>query len=167
MKKFILLFSLLLVIFDQIIKSIVISSIELYDLVKVIPNFFYITYIKNDGAAFSLFSGSRWLLVSIAVIAIIFMIRFIFSDRYITKYDVCAYSLIFSGIVGNLIDRIFYGSVIDYLSFYIFGYSFPIFNFADICIVIGVFMILYTLFFRGDLDENIHSRKGVKWFKNR
>ena len=61
--------------------------------------------------------------------------------------------MIFSGIYGNLIDRIFYGRVIDYLSFNIFNYSFPIFNFADICIVIGVVLLLFD-YLRGEYYGN-------------
>ena len=93
------------------------------------------------------------------IIAIIYLIKYIMSDSNITKVDLIAYSLVISGIIGNLIDRIIYGYVIDYIHFYISSYSFAIFNFADMCIVIGAIIIIYILFIKGDSYENNNSRK--------
>ena len=162
MKKNVLIFSLLFAFIDQVIKYFVINYLELYKSIKVIPNFFYLTYTQNDGAAFSILSGGRWFFVVMGVVALILIVKFISIDRHITKYDTVAYSLITGGIIGNLVDRIVYTHVIDYLDFYIFNFDAPIFNFAAMCIVIGAFMILYTLFVRGDLDEDIHGRKRIK-----
>lgn len=159
MKKFIFILTGVLTFIDQILKYLVINNLEEFSSIRVIPNFFHLTFIKNDGAAFSILSGGRWFFIGIGVIALIFLIRYIFLDKKICKFDVVSYSLVLSGILGNLIDRICYGSVIDYLDFYLYKYNAPVFNFADMCIVIGGFMIIYTLVVKGDSDENIYSRK--------
>ena len=158
MKKFILILSTLLMFIDQLIKYFVIHNLELYKSVKLIPNFFYITFVKNDGAAFSILSGNRWLLIAIGIIALMFMIKLIVMDKKITKLDVVSYSLVIGGILGNLVDRVLYGNVIDYLDFYLFGYNAPVFNFADSCIVIGAIIIICVLIKEGNNYESNNSR---------
>ncbi len=158
MKKFILILSTLLMFIDQLIKYFVIHNLELYKSIKLIPNFFYITFVKNDGAAFSILSGNRWLLIAIGIIALMFMIKLIIMDKKITKLDVVSYSLVIGGILGNLVDRVLYGSVIDYLDFYLFGYNAPVFNFADSCIVIGAIIIICVLIKEGNNYESNNSR---------
>ena len=158
MKKFILILSTLLMFIDQLIKYFVIHNLELYKSIKLIPNFFYITFVKNDGAAFSILRGNRWLLIAIGIIALMFMIKLIIMDKKITKLDVVSYSLVIGGILGNLVDRVLYGSVIDYLDFYLFGYNAPVFNFADSCIVIGAITISCVLIKEGNNYESNNSR---------
>lgn len=158
MKKFILILSTLLMFVDQLIKYFVIHNLELYKSIKLIPNFFYITFVKNDGAAFSILRGNRWLLIAIGIIALMFMIKLIIMDKKITKLDVVSYSLVIGGILGNLVDRVLYGSVIDYLDFYLFGYNAPVFNFADSCIVIGAIIIICVLIKEGNNYESNNSR---------
>ena len=75
-----------------------------------------------------------------------------------TKLDIISYSLLIGGIVGNLFDRIFYKEVIDFLSFNIFGYMFPVFNLADTFICIGIFIIIIKLL-KGEKNENSSTRK--------
>ena len=140
-------------------KYIVVSNLNVLDSVNIIPNFLNITYVTNSGGAFSILSGSRYFFIILGIIAIIYLIKYIMSDSNITKVDLIAYSLVISGIIGNLIDRIIYGYVIDYIHFYISSYSFAIFNFADMCIVIGAIIIIYILFIKGDSYENNNSRK--------
>lgn len=158
MKKFILILSTLLMFIDQLIKYFVIHNLELYKSIKLIPNFFYITFVKNDGAAFSILRGNRWLLIAIGIIALMFMIKLIIMDKKITKLDVVSYSLVIGGILGNLVDRVLYGSVIDYLDFYLFGYNAPVFNFADSCIVIGAIIIICVLIKEENNYESNNSR---------
>jgi len=162
MKKLIVFFSILLLGIDQFIKYLVINNLEISKSVGIINNFLYLTFVKNEGGAFSILSGNRWFFVIMGVIALIFLIRIIVVDKKIIKFDIVSYSLIVGGILGNLIDRIFYGSVIDYIDIYIFGYNAPIFNFADICIVLGACMIIYTLVVKGDSYEDNNSRKRIK-----
>lgn len=162
MKKLIILITIILTAIDQIIKYFITTNLEVYKSIKVIPNFFYLTYVKNDGAAFSMLSGSRIFLIVVAFLVLIILIRSIVIDKNIKKIDIISYSLILSGIIGNLIDRIFVGKVIDYLDFYVLGYNAPIFNFSDMCIVIGGIIILYNLIFKGEEYENINSRSRTK-----
>lgn len=158
MKKLIFIISIILIFIDQLLKYIVSNSINLYDSIKIIPNFFDITYVKNSGAAFSILEGGRLFFIILAIISLIILIRFIFLDTKISRYDCISYSLVLSGITGNLIDRIVYGSVIDYIHFHLPFYDMPIFNFADMCIVVGIIMIIYILVVKGDKDENIYRR---------
>ena len=141
MKKFYIT-SFILVLIDRVLKILVDNLNE--DIV-VIKDFFYITSVKNDGAAFSILSGNRLLFIVIGLLFIVFLIR------YVSKYNVnkISYMMLFSGIIGNIIDRVFYGYVIDYLGFIVFKHNMPIFNFADILIVVGAF-----LFIVGDKNEN-------------
>lgn len=159
MKIIIFLLSFFLIFIDQLLKYVVKSSIILYESVEIIPKFLSITYVENTGGAFSILSGGRYFFIAAAIVALYFIFRTILFDTKINKFDIMTYSLLISGIVGNLIDRIFLGKVIDYIDFNLFGYDAPIFNFADICIVIGAFMIIVILLVRGDSSENIYSRK--------
>ena len=138
MKKCIIYLSLLFVFIDQLIKYLISNFMHLYENITIIPNFLYLTYVKNDGGAFSIFSGGRWFFIGIGVIALVSLVRYIMLDHKITKLDVISYSLVISGIIGNLIDRIIFGNVIDYIHFNILGYDMAIFNFADMCIVIFI-----------------------------
>ena len=108
--------------------------------IEIIPNFFNITYTQNTGAAFGIGSINIILIISILVV-IGLIIVLIKEKKHITNY--IPFVLILSGSIGNLIDRIFRGYVIDFLDFNIF--NFPNFNIADICIVVGIFILLYEL----------------------
>ena len=159
MKKKIIFLTSFLVFIDQLIKYFVSHNMSLFDKINVIPNFFDINYIRNDGGAFSILSGGRYFFIIITVIALIFFIRVISMDKKISKFDVITYSFVLSGTIGNLIDRIIYGNVIDYIHFTIFNKSMAVFNFADMCIVIGMIFFIYILIIKGDYDENNYSRK--------
>lgn len=135
-------------IIDIISKRIVISFIELGRSVIVIPSFFSLTYVRNDGVAFSLLSGrvSAIILFSIIVIGIIY---YFLKKGVSSKLEGICYSMVLGGALGNLLDRIIYGYVIDFFDFTLFGYSFAIFNVADILIVVGVFMLVILEFRKG------------------
>lgn len=138
------LFSLIFLVIDQIIKLFISSKMILNESFIIIKNFFNITLVHNEGAAFSILQGNRFLLIFIGLVAIIGIFIYLKKSSYLSKLDVWIYSLLIGGVIGNLIDRIIYGYVIDYISI-IFGKNyFPIFNFADICIVISVVLILIT-----------------------
>jgi len=141
MKKIIKLSSIFLVI-DIVVKLLVKSRMYLNQSIRIINNFFYITYVKNTGAAWSILSGKQLFLILVSLLVIIVLFIYLYKKKTYTKLEVIGYSLLISGAVGNLIDRVVYGYVIDYLNFYIFNYNFPVFNIADTCIVIGI-MILF------------------------
>lgn len=144
MKK-ILPISLLLVVIDQIVKILVINKMALQQSIIVINNFFNITYVKNTGAAWSILSGNVLLLIMISVLALVTIYYYLIKDKDLNKIDIVSYSMLIGGIIGNLIDRIVHGYVIDYLDFKIFNYNFPIFNIADTLIVISIIIIGISL----------------------
>ena len=109
--------------------------------IEIIPNFFYLTLAKNDGAAFSSFSGQRLLLIIISIAVVLILVKIIKKEE-LTKLKIVAFAMLLGGVIGNLFDRLIYGYVIDFLSFFPFGYAFPIFNLADTFIVIGVFLYI-------------------------
>ncbi len=146
-----ILFVLLLVLVDQgskiAMKAIKNVHPESFTIIK---DFFYITYAENTGAAFSMLRGQRWLFVFLAVIVSGFIIYYIVKHKPKT-IELISLQLILAGAIGNAIDRVVYGYVIDFLDFYIFGYDFPIFNIADSCITVGATLfIVNELFLKGN-----------------
>ena len=133
---------LLGVAMDQFLKFLVIHFIPYQEVVEVISNFFYITHVRNDGAAWSILAGNVWLFIVIAILALIAIYFLFIKDKNLNQYEKILCPLLMGGIVGNLIDRIIYGYVVDYLSFIIIDYAFPVFNFADIMIVCSTFGLL-------------------------
>ena len=136
MKKFYLI-SFIFILVDRVLKILVQNFLTSNALV-IIKNFFYLVYAKNEGAAFSILEGGKFFFIIFATMALIYIYY------YVRKNNVnnIGYAMLFSGIIGNLIDRILYGFVIDYVGIYIFNYAFPIFNFADAIIIIGAIFIL-------------------------
>ena len=137
-----IIISIILLCIDQISKLLVVNLLTKTNSIAIIKNFFYLTYINNDGAAFSILVGKRVLLILIAVLVIVMLIRYIKKNNIQNKLELVSISLIIGGSLGNLIDRVVRGYVIDFLDFKIFNYNFPIFNLADTFIVIGVFLLL-------------------------
>lgn len=138
----IIITSTILLCIDQISKLLVVNLLTKTDSITIIKNFFYLTYINNDGAAFSILVGKRIFLILIAVLVIVMLIRYIKKNNIQNKLELVSISLIIGGSLGNLMDRVIRGYVIDFLDFKIFNYNFPIFNLADTFIVIGVFLLL-------------------------
>ena len=157
-KKVIWIISFICIIIDQMIKFVINNNIDLYDQNTIIDNFFYLTNVRNYGAAWSILTGSRIMLIIVTILIIIGLYYFFIRKEKLKKYEKVIYGFLYGGIIGNLIDRIFRGYVIDYLEFYIFGYSFPVFNLADILIVISMFFIIISVI-KGDKDEIVSRRK--------
>ena len=132
MKKMYII-SFLVILVDRITKILVENYLTKE--LSVIKNIFYFTYVKNDGAAFSILGSQRLLLVILSILALFFIIY------YVTKKDKngIGYFFLIGGIIGNLIDRVFLGYVIDFIGIY----TFPIFNIADIFIVLGAILVLF------------------------
>ena len=144
-------------IIDLISKQLIIHLMEIGQSIKLINNFFYITFTKNNGAAWSILEDKRILLLIITVF-VLFLINKYMNKEKLNKLENFTYGMIVGGIVGNLFDRIFYGSVVDFLDFKIFGYDYPIFNLADTFIVIGI-LILVFVNLKGEVHERIKSRR--------
>lgn len=135
--------SLFIVLLDRITKFLVLNNIIVNEKINIINNFFNFTYVKNFGGAFSSFSGARWLFLTIALLMIVFILFMIRDEIKLNVYKVIMYSFLIGGIVGNFIDRAFYGYVIDFIRFDFGNYIFPIFNLSDIAIVFGSILILF------------------------
>lgn len=138
------LLSVWIIVVDQVLKMYLSSKALFQNAFTVIPNFFSIDLVHNTGGAFSILSGNRWLFVVIGILAVGLISYLITKMEYISSKTTFIFALLIGGILGNVIDRIVHGYVIDYLSFKILGYNFPIFNFADICIVISIIIVLIT-----------------------
>ena len=146
-KRILLLSSFLFFLFlalDQGTKLLAMTSMELHETVELIPGWFNLTYVRNPGAAWSMLAGFPWLLLGFGVAAAALIVIFFrrWSEGFPERY--CALGLIESGIVGNSIDRLWHGSVIDFFHVHCYNYyHYPIFNVADcaICIGVGIFVL--------------------------
>jgi signal peptidase II len=149
MKKKMTIIIIILVLIDQILKVLTTNYIKFGKSITIIPKFLSLIQAHNTGGAFSIFAGNTILLSLIGLFALIFIYLLLIKDKKLDLFNTILYSMLLAGIIGNLIDRIIRGYVIDYISIYIFNYNFPIFNFADICIVISIILIM-IIEFMGD-----------------
>jgi len=140
-KLYFLSLSILIILIDQVSKFLI-----FYNYKKVINKdflLFKLDFVKNYGAAFNIFSGNRIFLSSISIIFSILLIYFILRRKNYNLLDFYSYSFILGGTLGNGIDRILRGFVIDFININII--NFPVFNVADISINIGFIFILYSI----------------------
>lgn len=129
---------------DQCTKLWIDRSMKLYDSIGVIENFFHITYLRNRGAAFSFLSDASWRLpffITISIIATVVILVAFRKLRDDQKLGQISLAMIFSGAIGNLIDRIRLGEVIDFLDAHWYRHHWPAFNVADSLICVGVFLL--------------------------
>lgn len=161
-KRYILLItaSSIIVILDQLSKYIIQRVMRLHESIMVIDDFFSLTYIRNRGAAFGLLSdrgdGFRFIFFFITSVIALFILWYLFLRPY--KSDLAtqvSISLISGGAIGNLIDRIRLGEVVDFLDFYIGNYHWPAFNLADSAITVGIAtFFLFNLIKRKEVLHN-------------
>ncbi len=112
-----------------------------------------LTYVENDGAAFSSFSGAKYFLIVITTVMIVGLIIYMIKDKNKHPFMMLSTSAVIAGGIGNLIDRIRLGYVIDYIEVKLF--DFAIFNFADICVVVGaICLIVYVCFIEKKAEES-------------
>ena len=157
-RKYVYSVACVLLIIDQVLKLLVRSKVELLDEIEVIPNFFSIYHIENTGGAFSLFSGATIVLIILSILVLAFLHYYVLTDEVMTKWRIFGLGIVIGGILGNLVDRLLYGAVVDFLSFDLFGYGFPVFNIADIGITVG-FVILAIGILRRDGNEFLDRSK--------
>lgn len=128
---------------DQVTKYIIEANLSLEASIEVIPGFFRLLYVRNTGAAWSLFAGSGMtFFYVITIVALIVLFLFYRACEERDVWNRIALALMMSGALGNLIDRLCFQYVRDFLSFNFFGYEFPVFNIADCALCIGVFLIV-------------------------
>ncbi len=132
------------IIIDQISKIYIDRSMRLFDSIPVIEHFFHITYVRNKGAAFSFLSHASWRLpffITVSIVAALVILIAFRKLRDDQKLAQTSLALIFSGAVGNLIDRVRLGEVIDFLDAHWYRHHWPAFNVADSLICVGVFLL--------------------------
>ncbi|MBR2834038.1 MAG: signal peptidase II [Bacilli bacterium] len=128
---------------DQFVKFLILSILNVGEGIVVIKNFFSITLLHNTGAAFSILRSNTIFLILVSILAIFLIYLFFIKDKKLSTINIWLYGILLGGILGNLGDRIFRGYVVDYLDFNIF--NFPVFNLADVFIVISVILICISL----------------------
>jgi signal peptidase II len=146
-----MLFVSTILVLDQVTKTLALQALALHESVPIIDSFFHLTLVYNTGAAFGMLARApAWfrqpfflLTTGVAVFALLFFLRHTDGGR---RPIVVSISAILGGALGNLIDRIRYGHVIDFLDFHWRGYHWPAFNVADACITLGVIGILWSSF---------------------
>jgi signal peptidase II len=142
----------LVVLLDQVTKMLILRSLPLHDSFTVIPGFFNITHVHNPGGAFGLLADQsplirKILFLAVSALASLVVLYFYLRTPSGYRWLSAGFALIFGGAVGNLIDRLRFGIVVDFLSFYIGPYHWPAFNVADSAITVGVVIFgLHILF---------------------
>ncbi len=141
--------SLLIIIADQISKTVMVNWLDLYERVAVLP-FFNLTLAHNTGAAFSFLAGAggwqRWFFVALAVVISLVLVIWLKRLAQTAKLEAISLALIIGGAIGNVIDRLVYGYVIDFLDVYVGNYHWPAFNIADSAICVGAVLLIIDSF---------------------
>lgn len=147
------IFILSTIIIDQVTKWIIVkfmtySPVTGGEKIEVIRDFFYITSHRNTGAAWGMLSGEMWFFIIITIISL-GLFAYLMKDYDLKAQPIYSIGLLLliGGTIGNFIDRIVRHEVVDFLDFYIFGYNFPIFNVADMCLTVGVTFVAISLLF--------------------
>lgn len=140
-----LIVAIAILIIDQVTKRIIATAMNIGDSYKVIPNFLNITSHRNNGAAWGILSGKMGFFYIITIVILIVLVLFYIKEAKYNLFMQVAISLLFAGALGNFIDRLVNGEVVDFVDTNIFGYDFPIFNVADSSLTIGVLFIIIAL----------------------
>lgn len=152
MKKKIIYIAFFALLIDIVSKIIIDNTFNYMETKPIIMNFFRVTKVYNTGASWNILSGYQIILIIITIVMLALLIyyqtKFILNTR-----NIFAFGLLYGGITGNLINRLLHGYVIDFLDFTIFGYDYPVFNFADIFIVVGIFLLIIAIYKKEDTHE--------------
>lgn len=126
---------------DQVSKYLAHINLQGREPIVLIKNFLQLNYVENSGAAWGLFKDQRFLLIGITIVVVSGLGIYVRSNTTLTKPTLVSISLLAGGAVGNLMDRIKMGYVIDFIDVRFGSYNFPVFNFADTFVVVGVIMM--------------------------
>lgn len=154
--------AIVILILDQITKAYVDKTMLLHDSIPVIQGFFSITYVRNPGAAFGILAGAppffRYIFfVGVTVAAVLLILHYLRRSKAEERLMTLCLSLIIAGAVGNLIDRLRFGEVIDFLDVYLGSHHWPAFNVADSAISVGAVILFIELIRRGK-ERNLDFR---------
>jgi signal peptidase II len=139
----VLFVSAILVLADQVSKAIVVRTMSLYESIPIIPNFFHFTYITNDGMAFGIdFPFGYFIFSAVSLLLTLFLFWYLWSVRNHSIVIRLGLAMIIAGAIGNLIDRIMLGEVIDFLDFMIRDFHWYVFNLADSYVTVGMVLLL-------------------------
>ena len=145
--------AIIVILLDQLTKLVIVRQWPTGSRQVVIPHFFHLVHLRNTGAAWGLFSGATLILALLSVLVLAFLIWKFTSLTEGYPERAVAIGMIAGGIVGNLIDRIWRGEVVDFLLFFFRSYHWPAFNIADSAICCGVVLFIASTFFRGENQE--------------
>lgn len=144
--------ALIIVIIDQLTKKWAIQALKNQGSKVIIKNFFELTYVENRGAAFGVLSDRRIFFIIITTVVVVVLVGYIFKNHKImSSLEKISMSLILAGALGNFIDRLLNGYVVDLFSLRFGNYYFPVFNVADIAIVLGTLLLVYIIVIAKDL----------------
>mgnify|MGYP000986041360 FL=1 len=146
-------FIIILIALDQLTKYLIVKSLEVGESIKVISNFLYITSHRNQGAAWGILQGKMWLFYIVTIVVLVILFMFFKNEGYGRPDVQLGLSLLIAGSIGNFIDRLFRGEVVDFVDTYIFSYNFPIFNVADAALTIGVIVLIIVILFEGKEEK--------------
>lgn len=147
-----ILIPLIGIVFDQIVKYWASTELQAVGTIPLWEGVFHLTYCENTGAAFSLFTGQRWLLLAVTVVLLSGLLWALHNNWLQNAFGRMSLRLIISGAIGNMIDRILLGYVVDLFDFRLI--NFPIFNVADILLCVGVgMMVIYILFMEPKIEK--------------
>jgi len=147
-----LLIPLIGIVADQIVKYWAATDLQARGTIPLWEGVFHLTYCENTGAAFSMFSGRRWLLLAVTLVLLVGLLYALHKNWMQNAFGRTSLRLIISGAIGNMIDRILLGYVVDLFDFRLI--NFPIFNVADILLCVGVgMMMLYILFMEPKIEK--------------
>lgn len=142
-----LLFAIIVFIVDIASKFLIINNFMLFESVNFLP-FFSITYVRNIGAAFSIFEGQRWILAVVAIAISTAIICMLYHNSRSKKFENFSLSLILGGALGNLFDRLYHGFVVDFLDVNFGNWHYPTFNLADCAICVGIGLLVISSFIK-------------------
>ena len=152
----VLFVSAILVLADQVSKAIVVRTMSLYESIPIIPNFFHFTYITNDGMAFGIdFPFGYFIFSTVSLLLTFFLFWYLWSVRNHSIVIRLGLAMIIAGAIGNLIDRIMLGEVIDFLDFMIRDFHWYVFNLADSYVTVGMVLLLIDSIILEKKRENL------------
>ncbi|MEI5906101.1 signal peptidase II [Bacillus spongiae] len=154
--------ALFVVLLDQFTKWLIVQRVNLGEQIKVIEDVLYITSHRNKGAAWGILEGQMWFFYIVTVIVVAGIVYFLQKEAKGKRLYSISLAFILGGAIGNFIDRVFRGSVVDFINTYIFTYDFPIFNIADAALTIGVVLLIIVMFKEErESKENTYGKNGT------
>lgn len=131
---------------DRVTKVLCLQYLVPLGTVPVINGVFHLTYVENTGAAFGMLQGKNWFFIPAVILVSIVLVYLIWSMKDASRYMRISLALILGGAIGNLIDRLWLGYVVDFLDFRVW----PVFNVADSCVVVGAVLLGYLVVVKGE-----------------